>query len=56
MVLLILDLWFSIILLKYLTEDSTLESNPLMSLSKDRQLKAFVHMVILSLWIHTESI
>ena len=29
--------------LKYLTEDSTLESNPLMSLSEDRQLKAFVH-------------
>jgi len=29
--------------LKYLTEDSTLESNPLMSLSEDRQLRAFVH-------------
>ena len=29
--------------LKYLTEDSTLGIKPLMSLSEDRQLKAFVH-------------
>ena len=47
---------FNLRVLNYLNENSTLETEPLISLSQDSALHAFKHLVTLSQWIHTENI